>query len=205
MAFSRPAPTPRAAPEPIAELGPSEEPLIVSVSRHDPRKGIDVLLRALARLKANGVGFRACLVGEGRLLGIHRALATSLGLADCVAIPGRVEDVLPYLQLADVFVLPSREEGSGSVALLEALQTGVAIVSSRCDGIPEDVVDGQDALLVTPGDDLQLADALTRLLADPRLRGTLADGARRLYQDRFASDVFVAALRDTYAELGVRP
>ena len=205
MAFRHMNPAPPAAPDPIAELRPIEAPLIVSVSRHDPRKGIDVLLRALARLDADGVGFRACLVGPGRLLGVHRAQVTSLGLKGRVAIPGRVEDVMPYLQNADVFVLPSLEEGSGSVALLEALQAGAAIVSSRCDGLPEDVVDGQEALLVTPGDELQLAEALARLLADRRLRTTLATRGHRLYQDRFSHDAFVTALRDTYAELGVRP
>ncbi len=132
-------------PDPVAALGAADAPLIVSVSRHDPRKGVHVLLGALARLDAEGVAFRACLVGPGRLLDAHRGLAMSLGLGARVAIPGRVDDVGPYLRHADVFVLPSLQEGSGSVSLVEALEAGTAVVASRCDGIPEDLVDGRDA------------------------------------------------------------
>jgi glycosyltransferase involved in cell wall biosynthesis len=191
----------RALPGPVAALGAPDAPLLVSVSRHDPRKGLHVLLRALAQLQAAGVAFRACLVGPGRLLDAHRGLAASLGLSGRVAIPGRVEDVGPYLHHADVFVLPSLQEGSGSVSLIEALEAGRAVVASRCDGIPEDLLDGRDALLVAPGDPGALAEALTRVMGDSALRATLAGRSRRLYNERFAAGPFVAALRQTYAEL----
>ena len=79
-------------PEPIARLEPKGAPLLVSISRHDPRKGVDVLLRALAALRKQGTKFRACLIGGGQLLDAHRALVDQLGLASCVAVPGRVPD-----------------------------------------------------------------------------------------------------------------
>ncbi len=60
----------------------ADDALIVSVSRHDPRKGVDVLIRALAALRARGVRFRACLVSGGPLLESHRQLARDLGLAE---------------------------------------------------------------------------------------------------------------------------
>jgi len=191
-------------PVPVAELEPREAPLIISVSRHQPGKGVDVLLRALASLRAAGVAFRACLTGPGRLLAAHRRLASGLGLAGSVAIPGYVDDVVPYLRHADVFVLPSLEEGSGSVALLEALQVGTAVVASSCDGIPEDIADGRDGLLVPPGDVGSLCHALRSLLTDPARRATLALGARRTYERRFSPEVFSDALGGIYAELGVR-
>jgi glycosyltransferase involved in cell wall biosynthesis len=201
-AFEAPGDTePPPVAAPIAALTPADAPLIVSASRHSPRKGIDVLLRALAALRSDGVEFRACLVGPGRLLDAHRRLSSRLGLDRQVAIPGYVDDVLPYLRLADVFVLPSLEEGSGSVALLEALQMGVAVVASSCDGIPEDVTDGQDGLLVPPGDVGALRDALARVLGDAGLRTELAARGRELFIDRFSADRFAAALRDVYAEL----
>ncbi len=195
------APTPAS----IAGLRPTDAPLIVSVARHSPSKGLDVLLRGLALLKAVGVGFRACLIGPGPLLDAHRRLSSRLGLEGQVAIPGHVDDVLPYLRRADLFVLPSLEEGSGSVALLEALQMGTAIVASSCDGIPEDVTDGRHALLVPPGDVKALRDALARLLRDASLRDALAARGRELFEERFSADRFVVALRDVYAELGVSP
>jgi len=192
-------------PKPLAALRPPSAPLVIAVSRHDPRKGLDVLLRALALLTASGVAFRACLVGPGRLLATHRALAANLGLAEQVAIPGRVDDVRPYLRHADVFVLPSRAEASGSVSLLEALQSGTAVVASSCDGIPEDVADGVDALLVPPGDSRALASALASLLLDPGRRAQLASASRQAYEHRFSAARFVESLSCTYAELGFVP
>jgi glycosyltransferase involved in cell wall biosynthesis len=64
-------------PDMIAGLEPRDAPLVVSVSRHDLRKGLDVLLHALAKLRARGIRFRACLVGGGQLLDAHRRLASS--------------------------------------------------------------------------------------------------------------------------------
>jgi glycosyltransferase involved in cell wall biosynthesis len=170
VAFRRPPQ--RSSPSPaVAEgLPPGEAPLVVSVSRHDARKGVDVLLHALARLRRAGIRFRACLVGDGTLLLHHRRLATQLGIDDVAALVGQVPDPYPYLERADIFVLPSLEEGSGSISLLEALQAGVAVVASAVDGIPEDVADGVNGLLVPPGDSAALASAIQRLLTDPALR-----------------------------------
>ncbi len=189
-------------PAPVAALEPADAPLIVSVSRHGPNKGVDVLLRTLGSLKSRGVRFRACLVGPGRLIDADRRLAVRLGLDGSVAIPGMVDDVVPYLRSADVFVLPSLGEQSGSVALLEALQSGTAVVASDCDGIPEDVTDGQQALLVAPGDPAALGEALARLIGDPQLRADLGARGRERFEERFSADTFVTALRDVYAELG---
>jgi glycosyltransferase involved in cell wall biosynthesis len=185
--------------------GPTRAPLVVAISRHDPRKGLDLLLFALAELAAAGIAFRACLVGPGRLLATHRRLAADLGLADHVEIPGRVADVWPYLSAADVFVLPSVAEASGSVSVLEALQSGTPVIASNCDGIPEDLVDGVDALLFPSGDSRALARALAAVLTDPSRRAELAAGARRAYEQKFSASGFVAELARTYAELGVVP
>ena len=111
----------------------------------------------------------------------------------------------PYLRAADIFVLPSLQEGSGSVALLEALQAGTVIVASNVDGIPEDVTDGESALLVEPGGVDQLGQALARLLMDRGLRQRLSRRARKVFAERFSAEVFTAALRATYAGLGFAP
>ena len=189
----------------LAGVSDGPAPLIVSVSRHDPRKGLDVLLHALADLRARGVPFRACLTSSGPLLSAHRRLATRLGLDGVTVFPGWVPDPYPYLLAADVFVLPSLQEGSGALALLEALQAGCAVVASDIDGVPEDVVHGESALLVPPGDAAALGRALETVLGDAGLRTRLGRAARATFEARFSADVFAAAIRDVYAELGVRP
>jgi glycosyltransferase involved in cell wall biosynthesis len=173
---------------------------LVSIARHEPRKGYDVLLHALAQLKADGVPFRARLIGGGPLLGEHRALASRLGLDDCVAIEGVVPDVRPILDAADAFVLPSREEQSGSLAILEALQSGLPIVAAAVDGILEDLSQ-DDALLVPPADVPAFAAALTRVLTDDLLRARLQIRARQIFEERFSAPPFAAALGSIYREL----
>ncbi|MFO0989614.1 MAG: glycosyltransferase [Alphaproteobacteria bacterium] len=190
-------------PEPpaIAALAPRRAPLIVAVSRHDPRKGLDVLLRALAELRARGVPFRACLTSGGMLLNEHRRSATLLGIADAVAFTDWVADPYPYLRHADIFVLPSLQEASGSLSLLEALQAGAAVVASGIDGIPEDVADGDSALLVPPGDPAALSRALDRVLTDGVLRERLRRRARETFVEKFSAAAFTDALRSTYTDL----
>lgn len=180
-------------------------PLILAASRHSARKGLDVLIRALAALHADGVPFRACLLGTGTLLRAHRGLVRELGLEAQVTLPGCVPDVMPYLHDCDVFVLPSVEEGSGSVAVLEALQVGAAIVSTSVDGIPEDLTHEVDALLVAPGSRDELRDALRRAVEDVFLRRRLGTQARALYERRFAPAVAAPALGDFYRSLGLDP
>ena len=186
-------------------LPPGDAPLIVSTSRHDGRKGLDVLIRALAGLRDGGVGFRACLCGTGILLEEHRRFAASLGLGERVTFPGRVPEVMPYLRACDVFVLPSLEEGSGAVSVLEALQAGRAIVASNVDGLPEDLTDGADALLAAPGDVAALRDALARLVGDAELRERLGAAARTTYEERFSPRVVADALRELYEGVGLAP
>jgi glycosyltransferase involved in cell wall biosynthesis len=186
----------------LAALEPRAAPLVVCVARHDPRKGHEVLLRALAALRDAGRPLRAALVGGGVLLERHRARARELGLAASVAIPGFVPDAGAWLRSADLFALPSLEEGSGSLALLEAQAAGLPVVASDCDGLPEDVADGQTGLLVKPGSAEDLARALARLAGDPALRSRLARAGRDSFEARAAPERFVAALAALYAELG---
>jgi glycosyltransferase involved in cell wall biosynthesis len=177
----------------------------VSVARHHARKGVDVLIDALATARDRGTKLRACLIGDGPLLEQHRRRVSARGLDDCVLLAGRVDDVDPYLQHADVFALATREEQSGSLALLEALRAGAPVVASAVDGIPEDVADGESALLIPPGDASALAGALARLAGDAELRARLAAAGRRLFEERFAAEPFAAALGAAYAGLHFAP
>lgn len=208
VAFTRAAlsgSTKPAAPPALTELKAQAAPLIVAVSRHDPRKGLDVLLHALARLRAASIAFRACLVGGGPLLESHRRLAERLQLQEVTAIVSWVPNPFVYLQHADIFVLPSIQEGSGSLSLIEALQAGLPVVAANLDGIPEDVTDGDSALLVEPGQAVALSQALAQLVSEAGLRQRLARRARAVFAEKFSPEVFAAALRATYAELGFTP
>jgi glycosyltransferase involved in cell wall biosynthesis len=195
-------PEPASVPETFARFRARGVPLIVTASRHDPRKGIHLLLRVLARLRHQGLEFRVCMVGGGELLESHRKLSRQLGLEDIVSIEGFVPNSYAFIKHADIFALPSSEEGSGSLSLIEALQAGVPVVASDVDGIPEDVTNEDSALLVQPGDADALACALSRLIRDGVLRARLARRARETFEEKFSPDALKAALKKNYAELG---
>jgi glycosyltransferase involved in cell wall biosynthesis len=188
---------------PLADSGAA--PLILTVSRHSPRKGLDVLIRALAQLRDRGVPFRAEVVGRGVLLGAHRQLVRELGLEAHVAVPGGVPDPLPYLRTCEVFVLPTTAEDSGSVSVLEAMQVGAPIVASAVDGLPEDLTHDDNALLVPPSDVPALAEALTRLLGDDELRRRLSRASRATYEARFTPERAAADFARACMDLGLSP
>jgi glycosyltransferase involved in cell wall biosynthesis len=183
----------------------SGPPLVVSVSRHSPRKGLDVLIRAVAELRDRGVPFRATLVGGGHLLNPHRRLASELGLGAQVSFPGIVPDPVPYLRECEVFCLPSTAEDSGSMSVLEALQLGAPIVASAVDGLPEDLTHDRNALLAEPGSVSDLARQLARALSDDRLRERLSLAGRATYEARFTAGRAGAELARVYVELGLQP
>jgi glycosyltransferase involved in cell wall biosynthesis len=180
-------------------------PLVSTVAWHDPRKGWEVLLAALARLHEQRVPFAARLIGGGPLLEPHRRLARSLGLESVVRFEGDLVDSYEALRQADIFVLASHQEGSGSLALLEAFQAGLAVVVSAVDGLTEDVEDGVNGLLVPPGDPVALAAALARLFGDRSERRRLARAARQTFETRFTAAPFVAAIGQIYREMGLVP
>ncbi len=186
-----------------AKLAPGREPLIVNVSRHAPRKGLDVLLHAFALLRERGVRFRAQLAGDGPAHDGLLQLADRLGVAAHLEWLGFVPDPLPHLRECEVFVLPTIAEDSGSMSVLEALQAGAPIVCSGVDGLPEDLTHEHDALLVRPRDPHALADALARLLDDAQLRGRLSRNARATYEARFTPGCAAADLARVYSGLGL--
>lgn len=192
-------------PRSLAALEPAGAPLVVCVARNHSRKGVDVLIDALALARERGTPLRACLIGGGPLLEENRRRASARGLDGSVIVAGYLPDVEPYLRHADVFALPSREEQSGALAILEALRVGLPVVASAVDGIPEDVTDDESAVLVPPDDPDALARALTRVASDGELRHRIAAAGAHLFATRFAADPFAASIRAAYEALGLRP
>ena len=122
-----------------------------------------------------------------------------------MAAIGWAPDNRPFLAAADLFALPSRAEQSGSMAVLEALQYSLPVVATAVDGIPEDVTDGESALLVLLADPESLAAALVRLVDDPGLRDRIAAGGREAHERRFTADAFASGLREIYVRHGLEP
>lgn len=185
------------APTLRAQLTAGRElPVVLTAARLDEQKGHQILLRAAAELP--GVVF--ALAGEGPDRAALEAQAASLGLEDRVAFLGHRSDVPELLAACDVFALPSLFEGS-SLAVLEAMAARRAVVSSAIGGTDELVADGENGLLVAPGDAAALAAALRRLLDDDALRSTLASRARERVERDFTPAATCERVTDVYEEL----
>ncbi len=171
-------------PTPAAAGIPADAPLALAVGRLIEQKDHATLLRAFARVRSAVPQARLAILGSGPLEAETRRLVAELGLDDAVAIPGRT-DIREWLERADVFVHTSRWEGFG-IVLLEAMLAGLPVVATRVSAHPEIVADGETGLLVEPGDDAGLAEALGALLADPARAAALGAAGKRRARDEFS-------------------
>jgi phosphatidyl-myo-inositol dimannoside synthase len=150
----------------------SDGATIVCVARHYPRKHIADLLRALPIVRRAAPRARALIVGDGPEHAALRRLAAELDLGAAVAFLGSLpedEQVAACYRQADIFCLPSVQEGFG-IVFLEAMAAGLPIVAARAAAVPEVVPHGRAGLLVPPGDSPALAEALIELLGNPGQR-----------------------------------
>jgi glycosyltransferase involved in cell wall biosynthesis len=149
-----------------------------------PLKGVDVFLRAAARLAPGHPGWRFAVYGDGPEAPRLAALRAELGLDGAVTAPGFVPSAQALADLR-VLVIASYAENA-PMALLEAMGAGVAVVTTTVGGIPE-IADASVAQLVAPGDDAAIAAAIERLLGDDALRAAQVAAARARVEERFTA------------------
>ena len=179
--------------EPAAYEGvgdpPAGRPRVLCVGRLVPEKGQSVLLHAFAKLAERGVDAELELVGYGPSERELRALAERLGLADRVLFGGAVgQDAIgAHYEAASVFCLPSFWEGI-PVVLMEAMACRRPVIATAVAGVRELVRDAETGLLVSPGREDELADALQCLLEDPALRRRMGEAGRRYVAHEYDID-----------------
>jgi glycosyltransferase involved in cell wall biosynthesis len=174
---------------------PGASPVVLGVGRLAAQKDFQTLIRAFAHVRAERPA-RLVILGEGRPE-VHAellALATSLGCAADVDLPGFVLNPFAYLARASVFVLSSLHEGLPGV-LIQALACGCPVVSTDCPSGPAEILDGgRYGSLVPVGDDVAMAESILATLVRPPERSALAargaefsvDRAVALYEDALA-------------------
>lgn len=177
----RPSPDNAQAPRPAHEAGRGRGFSLLCVGRMQYIKGTDVALRALARLRADGVPARLTMLGAGSGGPDTRDfedLAANLGIADAVDFlpPVPPAELAQFYRQVDLVVVPSRSESFG-IAAAEAAASGACVLASRVGGLPSVVIDQVTGVLVAPGDAQELARAAAELLADPARRARLGAAA----------------------------
>lgn len=196
--------TDRFAPDELArirvrdELGDGFRFVILAVAHLIPEKGVDVLVRACARLPQQAALW---VIGDGPEAARLRVLADEQGVGDRVRWLGIRRHVEPYMQAADCLVCPSIWAEAAGLVNIEGLAAGLPVVASAIGGIPEIVAEGKTGFLVPPGDVEALADRLARLIDDPLLRREMATAARADALARYATKVVLPDYLEFYRSL----
>jgi len=163
--------------------------VILAVGRLSKEKAHADLVAALAcllRLKPE-LRVQLLILGEGPERANIEEAARAAGLQDVMKMPGHVNDVSEYYEMADLMVISSVSEGSPNV-LLEAMAAGVPVVATSVGGIPEIARDQEEALLVPPRDPEAMARAIAVLLSDNDTAGRLAATARSLAATKYSPE-----------------
>jgi glycosyltransferase involved in cell wall biosynthesis len=187
-----PVPTTSWRPRP----GWQPAPRAVFVGRLAPEKGLDTLVDAWPGVLARHPKARLTLLGEGPERARLEGQVERLGLNGAVELPGATADPGALLREADLFVLPSREEGM-SIALLEAMALGVPLVASAIPGNQHLVQDQALGRLAPPGDPDALGRAILEQWADLDRAASMGRAARR----RVAEEYSIAAVARKHMEL----
>ena len=188
-----------------ARIGARSGPVVGTLCRLEPRKGVDMALRATAALRPRLPGIVCLIGGDGPDRPRLEALAAELTLGDAALFLGRLTDGerAALLERLDALAMPSRPEGPSvegfGLVYIEAAAFGVPSLGGRGGGAEDAILDGETGLLCDPRDETAVTEALSRLLGDPGLRARLGAAART----RAASLGWETAARRYLAALGV--
>ena len=198
----RPDPAARAELRDRYRLG--DRPTVVCLSRLVPRKGQDMLIRALPSIRQRVDGAALLIVGGGPYLGALRKLAQDCGVADHVTLTGGVPaaELPAHHALADVFAMPCRTRGAGmdveglGIVFLEASATGVPVIAGESGGAPEAVQYNKTGLVVDGRSADLVADAVTELLTDRDRAAAMGAAGRDWVTSQWRWDALAARLAD---------
>jgi len=169
------------------------------VGRLVPIKRVDLVLRATAAARQQGVPVRLMVVGDGPCRPRLELLARSLGVGDAVRFLGYLPDASAAAAAADVAILASDNEGT-PVALIEAAAAGRPAVATAVGGVPDVVVPGT-GVVVPPRDTAALAQGLAQLARDAELRGQMGARARAHVTESFSIDRLLSDVEALYYEM----
>jgi glycosyltransferase involved in cell wall biosynthesis len=185
-------------------------PRIISVGRYVEKKGFRDLIEACRLLRDRGIPFACDIIGGGPLEKALQAQMDAARLGGFVSLlgPRGQEEVRARLAQAQVFVLACVIESDGGsdnlpTVIVEAMASGLPVVSTRVGGVPEMVSDGVDGSLVSPNSPAQLADAIARILGNPALAESFAARARETAREKFAIENTTRSLKRLLVKHGV--
>lgn len=178
---------------------PAESIVLIAAGRLTWAKGYEDLISALELIVKEDKRVYCLIAGDGELRQRLEVQISNSGLAKHILLLGYLPrtDVLSLIEVSDIFVMPSRSEGT-PIALLEAAALRKPILATSVGGIPELLENGEECILVSSGDLIELANAIRKLIQDKSLAERLAENAYRRVSRDFAVDAQVLATIQSY-------
>jgi glycosyltransferase involved in cell wall biosynthesis len=189
---------------PIERRRPRSTWTLGAVALFRPRKGIEILLEALALLRSNGGDVRLRAVGGFETPAYEssiQCLVERLGIADAVEWTGFTRNVRRELAQIDLFVLPSLFGEGLPMVVLEAMAAGLPVIASRVDGVPEAVRHRETGLLMDPDSVSQLATAVEEFIGGGVDYVALSEAARRRHAEAFSDATMAAGVAAVYRDV----
>lgn len=171
--------------------------IIGSIGRLSAEKGYRTLVQALGRFSKEVGDARILIIGEGSERKALENLVKELGLFEKVMLPGYRKDARSYLPFFNVFVLPSLTEGL-PITILEAMNVGIPIISTRVGGVPEVLGYGKGGLLVDKNNAQEIAEGILKVQREPELGRSLGEWAQAEVGKRYSSQQMVAGYNEIY-------
>jgi glycosyltransferase involved in cell wall biosynthesis len=169
------------------QLGLAEDARVIAVvATFKRQKGHRFLIEAAPAVVARFPDLRILLIGDGELREELQEQTRALGMQDHIHFLGSRKDVPELLAASDYFVLPSLWEGL-SMALVEAMATGLPVIATGVSGTNQVMVSGETGLLIPPGDARRLGEAMLELLSTPARARAMGEAARRRVEQRFSA------------------
>ena len=174
------------------KLGLSEDQMmLLCIANFNHIKGLDILIKAAAILKEGGLGNDKTLlyiVGQPQQdIDALKEDIDRLGLTQVVNLIGISNIVPTYIAASDIYIQPSRSEGT-PLSLMESASYSLPLIGSRIGGIPEVISDGDNGIIVEPGNEMQLASAIKTLILDSEMRTEFGQKSYQFFKEKFTID-----------------
>lgn len=166
----------------------------------EKRKGVHILLEALNIIQREFSDVHLIILGDGSEKIYLQKIAHNLNISNKITFKGWVENVVDYLHSADIFVLPSLQEGLPN-SLLEAMACGIPVIASKIGGVVDVIEDGKSGILFEPGNISDLANAIRKLLKDDDLRDKIKAEAVKIIVEKFSIERVVEEYINLYKNL----
>lgn len=183
-------------PLPLANLS-QDPPRLIMVARFNEQKDQATLLQAIAKLKQKKLRFHLDLVGNGPSRETCESLAKHLQISDYVSFLGDRLDVPDLLARSQIFILSTHYEGL-PISILEAMRSGLPVVATEVNGVPEEVIHNQTGFVVPHANVNALASVLASLINNSQLRKEMGNAARQKFLNDFVAKKMLSLIEEVY-------